>query len=119
MKVIVWTPFVYNLYREIGIIGGIAIQMSFWAQTFLQKGWDVYSISNVENTEINWDKIPTAEAKAKLKETVQAVETCYDSIQIVDSASRVYKKISEKALVPYSWEAFKTKCISIFEKLGI
>lgn len=53
MKVIVWTPFVYNLYREIGIIGGIAIQMSFWAQTFLQKGWDVYSISNVENTEIN------------------------------------------------------------------
>ena len=53
MKVIVWTPFVYNLYREIGIVGGIAIQMSFWAQTFLQKGWDVYSISNVENTEIN------------------------------------------------------------------
>ncbi len=53
MKVIVWTPFVYNLCREIGIVGGIAIQMSFWAQTFLQKGWDVYSISNVENTEIN------------------------------------------------------------------
>lgn len=53
MKVIVWTSFVYNLYREIGIVGGIAIQMSFWAQTFLQKGWDVYSISNTENTEIN------------------------------------------------------------------
>lgn len=53
MKVIVWTPFVYNLYREIGIVGGIAIQMSFWAQTFLQKGWNVYSISNAKNTEIN------------------------------------------------------------------
>lgn len=75
--------------------------------------------SSAENTEINWDKIPTAEAKAKLKETVQAVETCYDSVQIVDSASRVYKKVSETALVPYSWEAFKTKCISVFEKLGV
>ena len=43
----------YNLYREIGIVGGIAIQMSFWAQTFLSKGWRVYSISNKETVEIN------------------------------------------------------------------
>ena len=52
MKVIVWTPFVYNLYREIGIVGGIAIQMSFWAKTFLEKGWHVYSISNYDKTNI-------------------------------------------------------------------
>lgn len=53
MKVIVWTPFVYNLYREIGLVGGIAIQMSFWAKTFLEKGWQVYSISNYEKTNID------------------------------------------------------------------
>ena len=53
MKVIVWTPFVYNLYREIGLVGGIAIQMSFWAKTFLAKGWHVYSISNFEKTNID------------------------------------------------------------------
>ena len=52
MKVIVWTSSVYNLYREIGIVGGIAIQMSFWAKTFLEKGWQVYSISNYEKTNI-------------------------------------------------------------------
>ena len=52
MKVIVWTPFVYNLYREIGVVGGIAIQMSFWAKTFLGNGWHVYSISNFEKTNI-------------------------------------------------------------------
>ena len=53
MKVIVWTSSVYNLYREIGIVGGIAIQMSFWAKTFLEKGWQVYSISNYEKTNID------------------------------------------------------------------
>ena len=75
--------------------------------------------ASAENTEIDWDKIPTKEAKAKLQETIGAIEACYDSIQIVDSASRVYKKISETALVPYSWQAFKAKCLSVFEKLGI
>lgn len=99
-------------------------------QTVKQVDWDALkkqseelknmkTTSSVENTEINWDKIPTKEAKAKLQETIGAIEACYDSIQIVDSASRVYKKISETALVPYSWQAFKAKCLSVFEKLGI
>ena len=61
MKVIVWTSSVYNLYCEIGLVGGIAIQMSFWARTFLGKGWQVYSISNYEKTNfegIQFLKIP-------------------------------------------------------------
>ena len=52
MKVIVWTPLLYNLYREVGAVGGIAIQMSFWAKTFSERGWQVYSISNYEKTSI-------------------------------------------------------------------
>ena len=74
---------------------------------------------NAEEKEINWDALPTEEIKTGLKDTQKVVETCYDSIQVVDSASRVYKKICETALVPYSWEAFKMKFISIFQKLGI
>lgn len=61
MKVIFWTNFIYDLYKERGLIGGIAVQMSFWAQTFLDNGWSVYSISNKESTRlngINFFKIP-------------------------------------------------------------
>lgn len=53
MKVIVWTSTIYRLYKEIGGVGGIAVQMSFWAQTFLDMNWRVYSISNTERVDIN------------------------------------------------------------------
>ncbi len=75
--------------------------------------------SSTENTEIDWDKIPTKEMGDKIKEVKTSVDACKESIKQVDAASRVYKKITETALVPYSWEAFKVKCLSIFEKLGI
>lgn len=41
-KVIIWTPEVDNLYLKKGLIGGLAIQMRYWAETFVLKGWDVY-----------------------------------------------------------------------------
>ena len=43
MKVIVWTPEIDNLYLKKGLIGGLAIQMRYWAETFVRKGWEVYA----------------------------------------------------------------------------
>jgi Glycosyltransferase len=45
-KVILWTNSIYDLLYNIGKVGGIAIQMNFWAETFVQNGWQVYSFSN-------------------------------------------------------------------------
>lgn len=43
MKVIVWTPEIDDLYLKKGLIGGLAIQMRYWAETFVRKGWEVYA----------------------------------------------------------------------------
>lgn len=75
--------------------------------------------ASAEDNQIDYDKIPTKEMKDKLKEIKTAIDACKESVKQVDATSRVYKKITETALVPYSWEAFKVKCLSIFEKLGI
>ena len=42
MKVIVWTPEIDDLYLKKGLIGGLAIQMRYWTETFVRKEWDVY-----------------------------------------------------------------------------
>lgn len=44
-KVIFWTTAIDNLYRNIGNIGGIAIQMNYWSKEFVANNWDVYSLS--------------------------------------------------------------------------
>lgn len=41
-RVIIWSTDVINLL-EGKTIGGITVQMYFWAQTFCEHGWDVYS----------------------------------------------------------------------------
>ena len=43
MKIIIWTPEIDNLYLKKGLIGGLAIQMRYWAETFVRKGWEVYA----------------------------------------------------------------------------
>ena len=53
MKVFIWTTFVDKLYRNEGNPGGLAIQMSYWAQIFAQKGWKVYSLSEKKQKEYN------------------------------------------------------------------
>lgn len=53
MKVFIWTTFVDKLYRNDGNPGGLAIQMSYWAQIFAQKGWKVYSLSEREQRVYN------------------------------------------------------------------
>lgn len=45
MKVIVWSHEIDNLYLKKGLIGGLAIQMKYWAETFAKKGWEVYAPS--------------------------------------------------------------------------
>ena len=43
-KVIIWLTEVKNLLDG-KPIGGIAVQMYFWAKTFAQNGWQVYSFA--------------------------------------------------------------------------
>lgn len=43
MKVIIWTPEIDDFYLKKGLIGGLAIQMRYWAETFVRKGWEVYA----------------------------------------------------------------------------
>ena len=42
--VVIWSPEVINLLEE-RQIGGIAVQMYFWAQVFRDNGWEVYSLT--------------------------------------------------------------------------
>lgn len=44
-KVIFWTPTIDSLRIKEGNIGGIAVQMNYWAEEFLRNGWKVYSLS--------------------------------------------------------------------------
>ena len=53
MKVIVWTPEIDNLYLKKGLIGGLAIQMRYWAETFVRKGWEVYAPTYNESRTYN------------------------------------------------------------------
>lgn len=53
MKVLLYTDAIDNLYNKRGTIGGIAIQMSFWANTFHKRGWDVFSITHTKTWEGN------------------------------------------------------------------
>jgi hypothetical protein len=75
--------------------------------------------ASAENNQIDWDKIPTKEMKDKLKEIKTTIDVCKKSIDQVDATSRIYKKISETALTPFSSTILLAKCISIFEKLGV
>lgn len=62
-KVIFWTAAIDNLYRNVGNIGGIAIQMSYWAKEFASNGWKVYSLSQSSKREVNgitFLKLPNA-----------------------------------------------------------
>ena len=50
-KVIIWLTEVKNLLDG-KPIGGIAVQMYFWAQVFARNGWQVYSFAeNAKETE--------------------------------------------------------------------
>lgn len=49
-KVIIWSPEVINLI-EGRQIGGIAVQMYFWAQVFRDNGWEVYSLTYGNETQ--------------------------------------------------------------------
>ena len=44
-KVIIWAHEIDDLYLRKGLIGGLAIQMRYWAETFVSKGWKVYAPS--------------------------------------------------------------------------
>jgi len=58
-KIIIWTKGIDHLLDRRGILGGITVQMYFWAKTFEENDWIVYSFSNrgkktVENINFLW-----------------------------------------------------------------
>ena len=52
-KVIIWNTEVDDLYLKKGLIGGLAVQMRYWAETFVKKGWKVYAPSYNKSREYN------------------------------------------------------------------
>lgn len=52
-KVIFWTIAIDDLQRNVGNVGGIAVQMNYWSQEFMRNGWDIYSLSKFEAREAN------------------------------------------------------------------
>src|SRR5690606_6137183 len=61
-KIIIWTKGIDDFLKEKGTVGGITVQMYFWAQAFIENGWDVYSFSEKEKTsieKIRFLKFPT------------------------------------------------------------
>lgn len=52
-KVIFWTTAIDLLHRNVGNIGGIAVQMNYWSQEFIKNDWQVYSLSQFEKKERN------------------------------------------------------------------
>ena len=50
-KVIIWSAEIMNLLND-KPVGGIAVQMYFWARAFVENGWDVYSFSDNDKDSI-------------------------------------------------------------------
>src|SRR5690606_13362733 len=44
-KIFIWTTGIDDFLKEKGTVGGITVQMYFWAQAFIENGWKVYSFS--------------------------------------------------------------------------
>lgn len=51
-KVIIWNNGIADLIRGKGSVGGLTVQLYFWAKTFVSKGWNVYSFISEKETEI-------------------------------------------------------------------
>ena len=51
-KIIVWTKGIDDLINDRGIIGGLTIQMHFWSLTFIENGWNVYSLSDLKKDKL-------------------------------------------------------------------
>lgn len=45
-KVIIWTSGIDDLLSGKGIVGGLTVQMMFWALTFIEEHWRVFSFTN-------------------------------------------------------------------------
>lgn len=45
-RVFLWCSGIDNFFKETGFVSGVQVQMSFWAQTFASKRWEVYSFSS-------------------------------------------------------------------------
>lgn len=45
-KVIIWTTGIDDLLEGQGQVGGLTVQMMFWANTFLKNDWEVISLTN-------------------------------------------------------------------------
>lgn len=52
MRCILWTTAIKDLFDPHSKIGGVSVQMYFWALTFMEKGWSVYTFNQYNKVEI-------------------------------------------------------------------
>jgi len=51
-RIIIWTTNIDQLILEKGAVGGLTVQMYFWAKTFIQNGWSCYSFSKKQKQKL-------------------------------------------------------------------
>ena len=82
-KVIIWTSGIDDLLsQKEGYVGGITVQMMFWALTFVEEHWTVFSFTNHNSRRfmnLNFLKFPQFKY---LKVVFEAVHTTYILIKI-------------------------------------
>lgn len=50
-RIIFWTTTIDELHRNVGNVGGFAVQMNYWSQEFMKNGWKVNSLSKFKARE--------------------------------------------------------------------
>lgn len=51
-KIIIWTKNIDNLINDYQLVGGLTVQMFFWAKTFNLNKWKVYSFSETKKCKL-------------------------------------------------------------------
>lgn len=81
-KVIIWTPEIDDLYLKKGLIGGLAIQMRYWAETFVRKGWQAYVPTYNRSREYNGIKFFKYYNLPKIGVATEFIFTLYHLLKI-------------------------------------
>lgn len=75
-KVIIWTTGIDDLIAGEGVVGGLTVQMMFWASAFIDANWKVYSFTNHNSrklTSLNLIKFPQFKFLSAVCEAIYSI----------------------------------------------